>query len=178
MEHLANPQILNNSDPHILRPSREALKRKMEQLQSVGRAMIELPPGKFNKLVLPEPLHIAIVEARRLTSKEARRRQLQFVGSIMEQFEATDFARQLRDIDHQRSVEKTARASEQKEKARWLLSLEDHEFYDQFNKKLTSDEFQRVRQLIRAAKKQIATGKSVDEATKELLNIGIPDYSH
>lgn len=61
--------------------SKTKRKRAMEELQSLGEALVDLaePPG-----VLPEELLQAVREARRMTRRdEARRRQMQYIGRLM-----------------------------------------------------------------------------------------------
>ncbi|MCX6117274.1 MAG: DUF615 domain-containing protein [Proteobacteria bacterium] len=161
----------------VERPSREGLKRKMEQLQSLGTMLIELPTGKFNKLDLPDALKIALEEARRLTSKEAKRRQLQFVGSIMERYDALDLSRQLRDIDHQRIEAKKAAKDQEKINAKkqflQLLSYEDHELYETYFKMIGANEMQKLRQFLRSMRKAMSLGKSAEDLVVEFKSAGL-----
>ena len=64
-------------------PSKSARKREALDLQSLGEALIELPPAELDALRLPESLHDAIVAARGITSRGARSRQRQFIGKLM-----------------------------------------------------------------------------------------------
>jgi ribosome-associated protein len=64
-------------------PSKSARKREALDLQSLGEALIELPPAELAALGLPEPLQEAIVAARGITSRGAGSRQRQFIGKLM-----------------------------------------------------------------------------------------------
>src|SRR5688572_6396206 len=64
-------------------PSKSARKREALDLQSLGEALIELPPAELDALDLPETLHDAIVAARDITSRGAGVRQRQFIGKLM-----------------------------------------------------------------------------------------------
>ena len=69
-------------------PSRSARKREALDLQSLGVALIELPPAELDALELPETLHDAIVAARGLTSRGALVRQRQYIGKLMRKVDA------------------------------------------------------------------------------------------
>lgn len=68
-------------------PSRSARKRMSHDLRRLGEELVALRPERLVALPLPERLHEAIVEARRLTSFGARRRQIQFIGKLMRQLD-------------------------------------------------------------------------------------------
>lgn len=69
--------------PEHERPSKTRRKRDMHALQALGEALVELRAERLAELVLPESLHEAVLEARRITSREGRRRQLQYIGRLM-----------------------------------------------------------------------------------------------
>jgi ribosome-associated protein len=64
-------------------PSRTARKNASTELQKTGEALLALRPERLAQLDLPERLHDAIVEAKRLTQFGAKRRQMQFIGKLM-----------------------------------------------------------------------------------------------
>jgi ribosome-associated protein len=55
----------------------------MDALQDLGAQLVGVSPGRLAELELPERLTEALVAARRITQREARRRQLQFIGRLM-----------------------------------------------------------------------------------------------
>jgi ribosome-associated protein len=55
----------------------------MDALQSLGEALLEIGPARLAELDLPERLLDALESARRIKQREARRRQLQFIGRLM-----------------------------------------------------------------------------------------------
>jgi ribosome-associated protein len=69
-------------------PSKSARKREALDLQSLGEALIELPPAELDALDLPETLQDAIVAARDITSRGADVRQRQFIGKLMRKVDA------------------------------------------------------------------------------------------
>ncbi|MEO7386655.1 MAG: ribosome biogenesis factor YjgA [Gammaproteobacteria bacterium] len=64
-------------------PSRTELKAASEKLQDLGEELLTLRADLFAGLPLPEKLRDAIVEAKRITNFEGKRRQKQFIGKLM-----------------------------------------------------------------------------------------------
>jgi hypothetical protein len=95
---VVTPEIISKKI-HDERPSRSEKKRRMERLQELGQRIVELPAGKLARLELPEELLDAVKEARKLTSMGATRRQIQYIGRIIEDFDTARIANDLRDID-------------------------------------------------------------------------------
>lgn len=69
-------------------PSRTELKEASEKLQELGEELLTLRADLFAGLELPEKLRDAIVEAKRITNFEGRRRQKQFIGKLMHRLDA------------------------------------------------------------------------------------------
>jgi ribosome-associated protein len=65
------------------KPSKTQRKRAMHELQALGERLVELNSGQLAEVGLPEDLHDAIEQARRITRHEARRRHLQYIGRLM-----------------------------------------------------------------------------------------------
>jgi len=70
-------------DPFDGRPSKSARKREMHALQAIGEELVALPAERLKRVELPEDLREAVMEARRITKHEARRRQMQYIGRLM-----------------------------------------------------------------------------------------------
>jgi ribosome-associated protein len=64
-------------------PSRNELKKHMQDLQELGEAVSALPPDRLDKLKIDERLRDAIDELRRTRSFEGKRRQVQYIGKLM-----------------------------------------------------------------------------------------------
>ena len=64
-------------------PSRNELKKTMQDLQELGEAVASLPVDRLDKLKLDERLRDAIDELRRTKSFEGKRRQVQYIGKLM-----------------------------------------------------------------------------------------------
>lgn len=65
------------------KPSKSELKRRQRAVQALGERLIDLDDDLLDGLPLPLRLREAIDEARRMTSREALRRQKQFIGKLM-----------------------------------------------------------------------------------------------
>ena len=63
--------------------SKTRRKQEMAALQDIGEELVELTGERLDALDLPEILRDAVVEARRISGHEARRRQLQYIGKLM-----------------------------------------------------------------------------------------------
>ncbi|MGH1472421.1 MAG: ribosome biogenesis factor YjgA [Cellvibrionaceae bacterium] len=63
--------------------SKSQLKREMEDLQKLGKQLIDLNETQRKTFSLPEELEDAILEHKRITKNEAKRRQMQFIGKLM-----------------------------------------------------------------------------------------------
>jgi ribosome-associated protein len=55
----------------------------MTALQTLGATLVALPETQFRQLPMSERLMLAAREARKITSHEGKRRQLQYVGRLM-----------------------------------------------------------------------------------------------
>ena len=63
--------------------SRTDLKRESTELQKVGEDLLTLRADLMARLDLSEKLKDAVVEAKRITNFEGKRRQMQYIGKMM-----------------------------------------------------------------------------------------------
>src|SRR3989338_9223895 len=63
--------------------SRTDLKRESDELQDLGKELLNLRADLAESLGLPDKLVDALAEAKRITNFEGKRRQMQYVGKIM-----------------------------------------------------------------------------------------------
>ena len=75
--------------------SKTKQKRAMHELQALGVALVDLTNAQLAGMKLPESLATAIVDARRMTRHEAKRRQLQLIGKLMRTVDAEPIRAQL-----------------------------------------------------------------------------------
>jgi ribosome-associated protein len=81
------------------RPSKTQLKRQMHDLQRLGERLVRLSPVQLARIELPEPLREQIELARRITAREALRRQLQYIGRLMRKADAEAIGAALADLN-------------------------------------------------------------------------------
>ena len=70
------------------RPSKTQRKKAVHELQDLGAELVALSDERLASIDLPETLRDAVMEARRITAHEARRRQMQYIGKIMRRVDA------------------------------------------------------------------------------------------
>jgi ribosome-associated protein len=63
--------------------SRTDLKRESAELQKLGEELLTLRSDLMERLELSEKLKDAVLEAKRITNFEGKRRQMQFIGKLM-----------------------------------------------------------------------------------------------
>ena len=69
--------------------SKTRRKQAMHAAQDIGEELVALNSKQLAQLTLPENLLDAVIEAKRLTKHEAIRRQMQYIGKIMRDVDAT-----------------------------------------------------------------------------------------
>ncbi len=65
------------------KPSKSAKKREYLALQKLGEELISLRESELQSMPLDEDLREAVLEARRMKSHGALKRQKQYIGKIM-----------------------------------------------------------------------------------------------
>ena len=87
-------------DPHTApmadaspRPSKSQRKREAHALQALGAQLVALPRAHLARMELPDALHEAVVAAQGLRPHGARRRHLQYIGTLMRQLDAAELRR-------------------------------------------------------------------------------------
>lgn len=69
-------------------PSRSEKKRRSAALQALGEEVAALPPAAQNDLPLSQDMREALALLARITDREGRRRQMQFIGRLMREEDA------------------------------------------------------------------------------------------
>jgi ribosome-associated protein len=91
-----------NEEDWVGRPSKSQRKRDMVALQELGESLIELAPEQLGRLNLHEDLVEAIRFFHTLKDKEARRRQQQFIGTVMRKIDPVPLREALEELDQLR----------------------------------------------------------------------------
>src|SRR5690554_7960959 len=85
-------------------PSKSQRKRDMHALQDIGKQLTELKNSQLANIELPDELREAIIEMERMHKREAKRRQLQRIGRLMQLVDGEDIAAQLVGLKTQRPL--------------------------------------------------------------------------
>lgn len=138
------------------RPSKTRRKQDMHALQALGAALVELGGAQLAAFALPEDLREAVLAAKRIASREARRRQLQYIGRLMREVDAAPIRAKLDEL-RGRSGAATA-ALHRVERWRERLIAEDGALTDLAREYANAD-LQRLRALVRKARDEEAANR-------------------
>jgi len=142
-------------------------KQAVEELQKLGAALVDLPAVQLDAIDLPAPLLAAVREAQRINSREARRRQMQYIGKLMRNVDAGPVRAALAAIAGQSA----AARSLQMRLASWRERLiGDDLALTAFASEHPGADLQELRALIRNARKEIAESKP-PRAQRELFRL-------
>ncbi len=148
-------------------PSKTRKKQAMHELQALGAALVALPGGSLASISLPGTLAQAIAEAQRITSREGKRRQLQYIGRLMRDLDPEPIRAELDRIEG-RSAAESAR-HRRLEQLRSRL-LEDDEALTEFAHEHQAADLQVLRALIRNARREQKEGRP-PRAFRELFRV-------
>ncbi len=168
-----------NDDNEYSGPSKSQLKREMTALQDLGAELVELSRERLAKIVMPERLRDALLDAQRFTKHEARRRQMQYVGKIMRDIDAAPLRAAMDEI---KGLSEAANIRQhQLERLRMRL-MEDEAVFSEVARDYPGADMQHLRQLRRNAIKEAQQGKpprAYRELFRELRELvgraGAPD---
>jgi len=145
-----NPDTLEISEPI---KSRSQIKREMKSLQKIGERLVELSHDQIKTMDMHDQLREAVLLAKKVKAHGARKRQIQFIGSLIRKIDVTTINDTLHEIDRGRSV----RDSEFHVIATWrddLINGNDTPI-DEIMEKYPGADRQKLRQLVRNAKKEL-----------------------
>jgi ribosome-associated protein len=147
--------------------SKTKRKREMHDLQALGVALVALPESQLDGLSLDDNLHKAVLEAKRISAHEGRRRQMQYIGRLMRDVDPAPIRAKLGAISGG-SAQANAR-HKRLESLRQRL-LEDDAALTQFAASHPSADLQALRALIRNTRKEQKEGKP-PRAYRELFRL-------
>ena len=137
-------------------PSKSQRKREMTALQDLGGELVALSKERLAKIDMPERLRDALLEAQRITSHEARRRQMQYIGKIMRDVDAAPLRAAMDEIN---GISKAATIRQhQLERLRARL-MEDEAVFSEVARDYPGADMQHLRQLRRNALKEALQNK-------------------
>jgi len=162
----------SEEDPQ--QPSKSQRKRDMIALQKLGETLLTLNESQLAKIEMSNELLEAIRHAKSLTSHEAKRRQLQYIGKIMRHIDVAPIEIALKHLQHahETKTEKFHAVEEWREK---LITGGDEVLGVFVNTHSTIDR-QLLRQMIRKAQldrknnKNTGGEKALFKYLSEVLN--------
>ena len=125
----------------------------MLELQALGAQLVELSGPVLAGMQMPDELRAAVLEAKRITAHEGRRRQMQYIGRLMRDIDPAPLRSQLDALTGHSSVE-IAR-HKRLEALREKLLADDGALTDFVALHARAD-LQELRTLIRNARKEAA----------------------
>jgi len=139
-----------------LRPSKTQRKQEMVELQTMGERMVQLNESQIATIEMPESLRDAVLEARRMKSHEARRRQMQFIGRLMRDVDPAPIRSKLQEWDGQSAVN----IAQEHLLARWRERLlEDDNAMTEFVREYPGTDIRQLRALVRSTREDRAAGR-------------------
>ena len=139
----------------------------MHELQALGVALVRLSDAQLAATHLPHELREAVLEARRIKSNEAKRRQMQYIGRLMRELDPAPIRAQLAALEGH-SAQANARHRRLEIWRERLLA--DDEALTAFAAEHPGADIQAVRTLIRNARKEAKEGKP-PRASRELFRV-------
>lgn len=153
---------LNEQEEEFI--SRSQIKREAEALQKLGERIIGLRPDQIEKLPIGETLLDAILEAKRLTSRNALRRQQQYIGKLMRHEDGDAIQQAMDRFDVTKEAHN--KIFHKLEKWRDRLISNDDGMLDVIISEYPHTDIQHLRQLVRNAQKEASQNKPPAAARK------------
>jgi ribosome-associated protein len=145
-----------NDTDTTLAPSKSQRKRESTALQDVGAELVKLPAERIRNMDLPESLREAVLEAQRIRSHGALRRQMQFIGKLMRSIDAEPITEELAGLrgESERIKERFHTLEHWRERL-----LADDAAVTEWQAVHPGSDAQQLRQLIRNARREAAEQK-------------------
>ena len=136
--------------------SKSQRKRESQSLQDVGEALVALSAERLESLDLPQNLLDAVMDARRISKFGALRRQMQYIGRLMREIDATPIRARLDAWKGQSGVE----VAQMHRIERWRSRLlADEQALGELLAENPRADGQRLRALVRNVQREAAAGK-------------------
>ncbi|BBO73648.1 UPF0307 protein [Desulfosarcina widdelii] len=144
-------------EPGELKKSRTQLKKEAIALQKIGEKLVQLSDEQIRRMDLTTRLIEAISDIRPMTSRGARRRQMQYIGSLMRDVDVAPIEQALLEIEQ--GEYQRARDFHRLEAWRDRLVDGDDEAMMEILDALPKADRQRLGQLVRSARKEKQNNK-------------------
>jgi ribosome-associated protein len=139
------------------RPSKTQLKREMDELQALGARLVEINDERLASVELPELLREAVLEARRIRSREGRRRQLQYIGKLMREVDPQPIRARFAEWDGQSTAANAAHHRAERWRSRLL---DDESALTEFARECSGADLQQLRACVREVRKDRLAGRT------------------
>ena len=139
----------------------------MHELQALGVALVALPEGMLQAMTLEPRLLEAVLEAKRITAHEGKRRQIQYIGRLMRDVDPAPIRARIAELEGS-SAQATARHRRLEAWRERLIG--DDEALTAFAAEHPGADLQALRALIRNARKESKEGKP-PRAFRELFRV-------
>lgn len=162
------PELFDDQpdDPQSDQPSKTARKKQMHALQQLGERIVALTPEHTAGLALPERLVEAVELARRIRAHEGRRRQMQYIGRLMRDVDASAIEAAIDALQRGHRVE----VAQHHEAESWRdRLLDDEAAVTDLVTAYTAADVQRLRQLRRQAIREPANPRHRREIYRVVL---------
>ncbi|HSJ49059.1 MAG TPA: ribosome biogenesis factor YjgA [Gammaproteobacteria bacterium] len=138
-------------------PSKSQRRRDMEALQALGEELVGLPATALRNIPMPDTLREAVMQARTITAHGGRRRQLQYIGKLMREVDATPIRAALE--QRNRQSRESAQHFHQLEQLRDRLLQDGDSVVDEVCERHPTAERQRLRQWLLQARREKERGQ-------------------
>lgn len=133
--------------------SKSQKKREMHQLQRLGERLMDLKIETLKDFQLNEALFSAISEAKRLKSREALRRQKQYIGKLMKGVDLEPILEKFQAIELEQTV--STRTFKDLEAMRAALIADGNEAINKTIERIPQVDRQKLRQLTKRSRAEV-----------------------
>jgi len=79
--------------------SKTRKKKEYKELQALGEQLVTLSKERLNQIDIPEELLEAVIDAKAMSKKEAKRRQFQYIGKLMRKIDPAPIVKTLNTLN-------------------------------------------------------------------------------
>ncbi len=145
--------------------SRTQKKKEAEALQVLGEKLVELTDAQLKNIEMPLELMEAVLFAKTTTKHGARKRQMQFIGTLMREIDSDTIREGLAQISLKNRQQTVVHKNIEKQRDELIAG--DHVQIEKLIEKHPEADRQKLKQLVRNAKKEIS--KNLPPKSSRLL---------
>jgi len=138
--------------------SKTQKKKEAQHLQKLGERLVALSAQQLEEMELPEEVFQAVKFAQTIKRREAYRRQMQYIGTLMRKIDFVPIQKALEDIDL--GNRQKALAFQKIEKMRDELVEGNDRLMAEIIRQYPQAESQKLNQLVRQARKEMQKTES------------------